>query len=139
MLSTWFAHPVLLWTMLALPVCSALALFVLIRRRQLTAKLAGPVRLRKSILVRPNIRRWKSTFLFGSISLLALAAAVPQWGIDKDAQHRKGRDVIVVLDLSRSMLAEQPSRRELAMYALRDLADAFEEHGGNRVALIAFA
>jgi tetratricopeptide (TPR) repeat protein len=37
------------------------------------------------------------------------------------------------------MNAEQPSRRELALRSLRDLADAFEAHGGNRVALIVFA
>jgi tetratricopeptide (TPR) repeat protein len=37
------------------------------------------------------------------------------------------------------MRAEQPSRQERAVRALRDLADRLETHGGCRVALIAFA
>src|SRR5439155_23456546 len=102
-----------------------------------TAKLASSMSLRKSVLIRPRMRRWKSLCVVIGIALLAFASAGPQWGIDKDAQVRKGRDVIVVLDLSRSMLAEQPSRRELAIRALHHLADTFEEHGGNRVGLVA--
>ena len=47
--------------------------------------------------------------------------------------------MILVLDLSRSMSAEQPSRRESALRALEQLADEFAETGGNRIALIAFA
>jgi Ca-activated chloride channel family protein len=50
-----------------------------------------------------------------------------------------GRDVVVVLDLSRSMLAEQPSRQDRALRMLRDLADSFRQRGGNRVALVVFA
>src|SRR5438309_2079162 len=101
MLSTWFAHPALLWMLLALPVCSSLLIFAMLRRRQMTAKLGSPMLLRKSVLMRPRMRRWKSLCILGGIALLALGAAGPQWGIDKDAQHRKGRDVILVLDLSR--------------------------------------
>lgn len=139
MLSAWFAHSVFLWTLLTLPVAQALLLFAHLRRTKATAQLASALRLRRSVLLRPDLRRWKSVCFLTGILLLALACAGPQWGIDRDAQQRKGRDVILVLDLSRSMDAGQPSRRELAVRALRDLADAFEEHGGNRVALIAFA
>ncbi len=139
MLATWFAHPALLWLLLASPVCSALLLYAQIRRRQMTARLGSSVLLRKALLVGPHRRRWQGVCLSLAIALLAFACAGPQWGVDQSAQFRSGRDVIVVLDLSRSMSAEQPSRRELALRALHDLADRFEAHGGNRVALIAFA
>src|SRR5947207_2857162 len=139
MLSTWFANPVLLWTLLAISFAQALLLFAHLRRRHMTARLANPLLLRKSVLVRPHLRRWKNVCILTGIMLVAVAAAGPQWGIDRDAQQRKGRDVILVLDLSRSMDAEQPSRRELAVRSLHDLADRFEAHGGNRVALVAFA
>jgi Ca-activated chloride channel family protein len=139
MLTTWFAHPVFLWTLLALPVCWVLVLFAHIRRRQLTARLAAGLLLRKSVLVQPRRRRLKTMCVLTSLMLVGIASAGPQWGLDPSAQHRKGRDVIIVLDLSRSMSAEQPSRRERAVRALRDLSDSFQEHGGNRVALIAFA
>ncbi|MBI3821600.1 MAG: VWA domain-containing protein [Planctomycetes bacterium] len=139
MLSTWFAHPVLLLTLLAVPAALAFLLFAHVRRRQMTTRLGAGLLLRKSIVVRPGVRRWKSVCVLAGLALAALACAGPQWGVDRDAQQRKGRDVILVLDLSRSMSAEQPSRRELSVRALRHLADAFQQHGGNRVALVAFA
>jgi Ca-activated chloride channel family protein len=139
MLSTWFAYPAHLLTLLAVPVCSAFFLFAYFRRKQTTARLSSSLQLRKSVFVRARPRRWKRLCILAGVALAALACAGPQWGFDKTAQHRKGRDVIVVLDLSRSMNAEQPSRRELAVRGLRHLADTFEEHGGNRLALIAFA
>jgi Ca-activated chloride channel family protein len=50
-----------------------------------------------------------------------------------------GRDLVVVLDLSRSMLAEQPSRLNRARAALADLVKGLKERGGHRVALVVFA
>jgi Ca-activated chloride channel homolog len=139
MLSTWFATPVLLLTLLALPICACLYLYAYVRRARATARLANPLLLRKLTLMRPHVRRWRGLFFLLALTLLAVACAGPQWGLDPDAQKRKGREVIIVLDLSRSMRAEQPSRRLLAIRALRQLADNFEEHGGNRVALVGFA
>jgi Ca-activated chloride channel family protein len=139
MLSTWFATPALLWTLLALPICSAAILYAHYRRMQMVARLGNSRLLHKSLAVRIGVRHLKSVCVLTGLALIAIAAAGPQWGLDPEAQHRKGRDVILVLDLSRSMEAEQPSRRELALRALKRLARDFEEHGGNRVALIAFA
>ncbi len=139
MLETWFATPLFLYALTAVPVALALFLFSFVRRKQLATRLSAPLLLRKSVLVRSRWRRFKATCILFALGLTALASAGPQWGLDRDAQFRKGRDVIVVLDLSRSMFAEQPSRRDRAVKALRHLADAFENHGGNRVALVGFA
>ncbi len=139
MLSIWFAHPEFLLTLAVVPTTATLMLSAYVRRKQLASLLATPTLLRKGVLVRAKVRRCKTVCLLAGLALIAVAAAGPQWGLDRSVQVRKGRDVILVLDLSRSMSAEQPSRRELAIGALRNLADRFEEHGGNRVALIAFA
>jgi Ca-activated chloride channel family protein len=139
MLQTWFAHPGLLTLALAAPVCSAFMLYAHLRRRQMLARLGSSLFLRKSVLVRPGVRRWKGFCVWLAVTLLALACAGPQLGLDKSAQFRTGRDVILVLDLSRSMTAEQPSRRELAVRALHDLANRFQADGGNRIALVGFA
>ncbi len=139
MLSTWFATPVLLWTLYAVPVCVCFLTYARFRRQRAMARLANAVPLRKQTLMHSSMRSWKTLATLLGIGLIALACAGPQWGLDRSAMQRKGRDVIIVLDLSRSMLAEQPSRRELGVRALRHLADTFEEHGGNRVALVAFA
>jgi Ca-activated chloride channel family protein len=71
--------------------------------------------------------------------MLALAVAGPQWGRDWDQPAAPGRDVIVVLDLSRSMLAEAPSRLQRAKDALGDLSYAVQRRGGHRLGLVVFA
>jgi Ca-activated chloride channel family protein len=67
---------------------------------------------------------------------LGLGMAGPQWGRDWDQSAAPGRDLVVVLDCSRSMLAETPSRLERARNALLDLADTIERRGGHRLALV---
>src|SRR5262249_49202497 len=72
------------------------------------------------------------------IGLLAIGIAGPQWGREW-VQAAAGRDVVVVLDMSRSMLAEQPSRFERAKTALDDLSWAVPRRGGHRLGLVVFA
>src|SRR5262249_11545249 len=50
-----------------------------------------------------------------------------------------GRDVVAVLDLSRSMLAEPESRLQRAQAALLQLADTVQQRGGHRLGLVVFA
>jgi len=75
------------------------------------------------------------------VVLLVLGIAGPQWGRQtlRAEDLATGRDLVVVLDLSRSMLAEQPSRQERALGALRDLAGTMQAQGGQRVVLVVFA
>ncbi|MFO7871593.1 MAG: VWA domain-containing protein, partial [Kiritimatiellia bacterium] len=63
--------------------------------------------------------------------------AGPRWGVREAAVYRKGRDVAVVLDVSRSMLAEDvaPNRLRRAKTAVLDLLD---EMDGGRVGIVAF-
>lgn len=74
---------------------------------------------------------------------LAIGVAGPQWGREAERITSKGRDLIVVLDLSRSMLADDvqpdPSRIARARKALFQLADAVQRRGGHRLGLVAFA
>ena len=73
-------------------------------------------------------------------ALVALVAALldPRWGVIYRQVHQRGVDIVVVLDLSRSMLAEDavPNRLERARQYIRDLVDQL---GGDRVALVTFA
>ena len=57
----------------------------------------------------------------------------------REDEGTSGRDLIVVLDCSRSMLAENPSRLRRARTALLDLTRELQRHGGHRLGLIAFA
>src|SRR5262249_31749081 len=73
------------------------------------------------------------------LPLLLFGAAGPQWGRDWNQPVAPGRDVVAVLDLSRSMLAEPESRLQRAQAALLQLADTVQQRGGHRLGLVVFA
>ncbi|MCK4340110.1 MAG: VWA domain-containing protein [Phycisphaerae bacterium] len=76
-----------------------------------------------------------------AVSLIALVAALigPRWGEQTQHLVRRNIDVIVLLDVSRSMLARDiaPNRLERAKLAIRD--DLLPALGGDRIGLITFA
>jgi Ca-activated chloride channel family protein len=133
-----FAQPQLLAALLALPALGLLGLWALWRRRRALALLTNPAaaqRLQYGGRLQRGLRRL--AVLFGLI-LLAVGSAGPQWDREPE-QAAPGRDLVVALDCSRSMLAERPSRLERARRALIDLAESLKRRGGHRVALVAFA
>jgi len=75
------------------------------------------------------------------VGLTCLVAALigPRWGAETQMLLRRNIDVMILLDVSRSMLARDiaPSRLERAKLAIRD--DLLPTLGGDRVGLIAFA
>jgi Ca-activated chloride channel family protein len=138
-LQAWFARPVLLWTLAVVPLLALLGFLAHLARRRALALLGSALCVRKLALVRPRRRRWRIGLSLCGLLLLAIACAGPQWGQDAHQWRAPRGELAVVLDLSRSMRAEQPARQERAVRALRDLADHLQAHGGCRVALVAFA
>jgi Ca-activated chloride channel family protein len=109
------------------------------RRRQALARLGDAAAVEMQLASRRGWRRLRGLcWLLGLVGL-GVGMAGPQWGRDWDQSAAPGRDVVVVLDCSRSMFAETPSRLARAREALLDLADAVEQRGGHRVALVLFA
>jgi Ca-activated chloride channel homolog len=89
-----------------------------------------------------NGRRWmRALCLVGAAACLIVALMQPQWGQGARTVPLLGRDVIVLLDVSYSMLAEdaRPSRLARAKAAVRDLALAVQRDGGHRLGLLTFA
>jgi Ca-activated chloride channel family protein len=129
----------MLWFLAALPVLAVLGAWSARRRRQTLARLGDPAAVDMQVAAR---RGWR--WLLGlclTLGFLGLGVGMsgPQWGRDWGQSAAPGRDLVVVLDCSRSMLAETPSRLERARDALLDLADAVERRGGHRLALVLFA
>jgi Ca-activated chloride channel family protein len=139
LLTRLFAHPWLLAGVAALPLLVALAIIAWFGRRRALAKLGNALAVRRQLHVRTGVRRWRFLCILCGVLLLAVACAGPQWGREYGASRPAGGDLVVVLDLSRSMQAEQPSRLERALRLLRDLADTLQARGGRRVALVVFA
>jgi len=82
--------------------------------------------------------RWKLFLQTSTVFLLALALVRPQWGFQWQTVTRTGVDIMIAVDVSRSMLATdiKPNRLERTKLAIRDLVEKLE---GDRIGLIAFA
>ena len=81
---------------------------------------------------------WKEILILAAIALMIVSLARPAWNPRPEKVETRGRDIVFVLDVSRSMLAEdlKPNRIDRARLAIRDL---LEQLDGDRVALVAFA
>ncbi len=134
-----FAHPEILWLLWLLPLLWGVLYLARSRALKKTAEFTGP-RLENDLVTgRPARRRMgRAALRLLILSQLILAAARPQWGASQVEVQQKGSDVVFVLDISRSMLAEdiKPSRLRRAKLELSDLLDRLK---GDRVGLVFFA
>ncbi|HEM46373.1 MAG TPA: VWA domain-containing protein [Alphaproteobacteria bacterium] len=126
----------LLWFVPAIVFCLAWA--ARMRRRAVRRFVDAGLVDRLRFTVNVAARRWKAALLVAGVSLAVVALARPAWNPKPRTVERRGRDIVFVLDVSRSMLAEDlaPNRLERAKLAIRDMIDRLE---GDRVALVAFA
>jgi Ca-activated chloride channel family protein len=87
---------------------------------------------------RMGSRFLKGLFLLASLGLMIFALAGPRWGSHYQEVTQKGVDIMVLVDVSRSMLVEdtEPNRLERAR---REILDFLRVVEGDRVGLIAFA
>ena len=84
------------------------------------------------------LRFWRGVLFAGTVILLIVAAARPSWGFRILPYSGQGRDLMVVFDVSKSMLSQdvRPSRLDHAKWLVRQLC---ERNPGDRFGLIAFA
>ena len=109
------------------------------KRKVLLKKFLGeqaddPARVNAS----PVLRFWRAVLFAGTVILLLAAAARPSWGTRILPYNGQGRDLMVVFDVSKSMLSQdvRPSRLDHAKWLVRQLCT---RNPGDRFGLIAFA
>lgn len=128
----------LIWLWAALAVAAGGALGVALRRRDLL-RFASAAMLRE-IAAGFSVRRSALRAGLVALAAAATAAALARPGFNPRAKEvqRVGRDVVFVVDVSRSMLATDlyPNRLERAKLAIGDALEAIQ---GDRVGLVAFA
>ena len=134
-----FAQPLLLWSLLLVPLVLLARGVSFTRRRRLLERLGGRVlveRMAASVSVPRKVLR--AGLLVLALALLLLAGARPQLGGRARLERQRGLDLVVALDFSKSMLAKDmyPSRIERAKRELERLMDKL---AGDRVGLVAFA
>lgn len=132
-----FTHPGLLFALLALPAISMLTWLAARRRQRALVAVAGLV---AAVVLSRRRPSWLTRLCVSlGLTCLAFGMAGPRWGRDWGQSAAPGRDLVIVLDLSRSMFAEAPSRLERACRGLEDLAETLRRRGGQRVAFVVFA
>lgn len=138
-----FARPGLLW-LSVLPIAVAVLAFISEwRKRKAIAAFGRPAAVAGLHTNRPT-RQWFARFLLGlGWTAVVLAVAGPRWGKGADDGTAVGRDMIVVIDLSRSMLAtdlgKPGTRWQAAVKAVDDLIEACRTRGGHRIGVVVFA
>lgn len=134
-----FGAPHWLWALLVLPLIAGLFLWSHRRAQALVAKIVA-VRLREQLSgsVSPLRRVLRASLLIASLALAIVALAQPRYGFIEKETKQKGRDVIVAIDTSRSMLATDmaPTRLARAKLFTQDLVRLLQ---GDRIGLVAFA
>lgn len=135
-----FDHPTLVWLAVALPALVLLGVGLWTRRRRRVGRVLGSPELLERLgagdLSRLPVARL--VLLALAAGSIGLAAAGPRWGLESVDEETASADLVLALDVSKSMLARDigPNRLErervLARRVLRELP-------GDRIGLVAFA
>lgn len=134
-----FAYPVFLWGLLMLPVFVALFWSRMNWKKRAIARFGDEELVKRLMPDRSNARiRFKFSLMALSWTALVIGLADPQIGSRYEEVKRKGIDMVIALDVSNSMLAQdiRPSRLERAKQAIIRLIDKL---GDDRLAVVIFA
>ena len=135
-----FAHPEMLWlAAVTVPLLSAFFWWAWRRKRLLIARFVQS-RLLAQLTVGVSAARQKIrlALVVFAVGCVLVALARPQWGFDWEEARQRGLDIVVAIDTSRSMLAEDVRPNRLARARLAAL-DLMKLARGDRLALVPFA
>ena len=134
-----FANIEMLWWLITIPVC-VIAYIIITKRKQRQLREFGDPELMAQLMPDASKSRpiVKFTLLIVALALLIVAAARPQYGQQEKTVKRQGIEVMVALDISNSMLAEDvaPNRLDRAKQMLSKMIDNMTD---DKVGLVVFA
>ena len=135
----YFAQPVYLWLLLLVPVFPVIyALLRLFRRRRLRA-FGDEALVRELMPSWSSSKGWWRTVLFSlAFACFAIGLSRPLLGAKLVERETKGAEIVICLDVSNSMLAQDysPDRLSRAKLAISKLVDRLQ---GDRIGLVIFA
>ena len=144
-LAVRLARPGALWLLLLLPLLGLLNRWASRRRKKAVAAIGRPAAVAGQLTHPRPRRKWLGLTYPLAWLLLVLGVAGPRWGKSDEPGVAVGRELVIVIDLSRTMLADDMSdpktraRWEAARAGTLDLLQAIARRGGHRVAVIVFA
>lgn len=134
-----FAYPAALWLLILIPLVVVLYGVAAVRRRRRLARFGESTTLRALM---PDYSKGRNVLkmllLLLSLFFLVIAVARPQFGSKLKEEKSEGIEMMLVVDVSNSMLAEdfEPSRLERTKYAIGKLFEGLKQ---DRVGLVVFA
>ena len=134
-----FAHIEFLWLLLAIPVLVATHIWITHRKHQQLQQFGDPELMAELMpnasKIRPHV---KFALMLTALALLIIGIARPQYGTKEQTVKRQGIEVMIALDISNSMLAEDvaPNRLERAKQMLSKLVDQMVD---DKLGLVVFA
>ena len=134
-----FAHPEYLFLLLIVPLLVGLFIYTRIQKKR-KLQLFGDPALLASLM--PNVSFLRPRFKFymqlTAVILMIVVMAQPQFGTKEEKQEKKGIEVMIALDVSNSMMAQdiQPARLDKAKMVLSKLVDGMTN---DKVGLVVFA
>ena len=134
-----FGAPEFLYLLAALPALGVFVWWALSRQRRAVGRIGDPALVQRlSLTAGRRVRGLRLVLWFLGVALLVIALARPQWGSDIQIVEQAGVQVMVTLDISRSMLAQdlKPNRLGRAKLEISDLISRLE---GDEVGIVLFS
>lgn len=134
-----FEDPTYLWLLMVVPILAMVRLVVWRQRKSKLRKFGDPELLRRLMpeasAYRPTVKFW---LLMAALALLIVTLARPQMGSKVSHEKRNGIEIIIAMDISNSMKAEDvvPSRLDKSKLMVENLVDHFTT---DKVGLVVFA
>jgi Ca-activated chloride channel family protein len=134
-----FGNPEFLWLWLLLPVIAGYFIWAWQRKQKALGRFAGPAIINKLTPVSGHQRqviKWIILLVFYAFAVFSLSR--PRFGVKTEMVERRGIDVMIALDISQSMLAQDivPNRLDRAKHEISKFIDMLR---GDRVGLVVFA
>ena len=134
-----FAHTYYFYLFLLVPALTAVFIWYLLWRRNALSRF-GEWAIVRQLLPEASVPKLVLKFALAMLAaaFLVLTLAGPQTGSRIEKAHRKGIDLMIALDVSNSMLAEdiKPNRLERSKQSILRLIDQLD---GDRIGIIVFA
>lgn len=134
-----FEDPAYLYLLIIIPILIVIRILGL-KKRKLQLKKFGDIKLLQNLMpdvssVRRGIKFW---LMIVALALIVIMLARPQMGTKISQEQRQGIEVILALDISNSMKAEDvvPSRLDKSKMLIENLVDNFTN---DKVGLVVFA
>jgi len=129
-----------LWLLFLVPVALLPAYVWCFWRKARALRVLASDEMLKKINATVSLKKqmFKALLLILAFVSIVMALTEPKWNPQPQQIKRKGRDIVILLDTSRSMLAEdiRPNRLERSKIAIGDLLETLQ---GDRIAIVTFA